>query len=269
MIWSPRRQNLQMERLGYEWSKPDRKKHIEYLMKIEVLSSYDTLSNRAKEIIIREIRNKRRLLLCTATGGTPTGVYDLLGEEGQRYPEVFEAMRIIKLDEWGGIPPDHPATCETYLQEHLLKSLHISADRYIGFNSNPDDPEAECQRIQERLDHEAPIDLCILGLGMNGHLAFNEPAEFLLPHCHVATLTGESKQHDMVSGMKNKPTFGLTLGMADILRSRMILMMINGEKKREITRRFLSGEISTSLPASFLWLHNNVICLMDKAAADS
>lgn len=235
-------------------------------MEIEILNTYAELSQKASEIIIQEIKKNKKLLFCAATGGSPTETYDLLGKEFQEHPELFDQLRVIKLDEWGGIPIDHPATCESYLQNHMVQPLHIPGSRYTAFNSNPVDPEQECERIQEKLNREGPIDLCILGLGMNGHLALNEPADFLKTHCHIADLSEPSLQHPMIVEMQIKPTYGLTLGMADILQSKMILILINGSQKRAIVKQFLSGKITNSIPASFLWLHSNVICLIEKDA---
>jgi galactosamine-6-phosphate isomerase len=237
-------------------------------MKIVIFDTYEELSQKAKEFIVQEIEQNEHLLLCTATGGSPTRTYELLGRESQVHPELFSKLRIVKLDEWGGIPMDHPTTCETYLQNSLIRPLQISGSRYIGFNSNPEDPKQECENIQEELYREGPIDLCILGLGMNGHLAFNEPADFLQPNCHIAKLSEMSLQHAMASEMLIKPTYGLTLGISDILHSKMIIILINGIQKKGIVKRFLSKKITSLVPASFLWLHPNVICLIEKEAFD-
>jgi galactosamine-6-phosphate isomerase len=237
-------------------------------MEIVIFDTYKELSQKAIEIIVEEIQKNKNLLLCTATGSTPTGTYEMLGKEYKKQPELFDQLRIIKLDEWGGIPMNNPATCESYLQTHLIQPLLISESRYISFNSNPANPIQECEKIQEKLEEAGAIDLCILGLGINGHLALNEPAGYLQPHCHVAQLSAESLEHSMVSELLIKPTYGLTLGMADILHSKMIIILINGPQKRNIVSRFLSKEITSSVPASFLWLHSNVICLIEKDAAE-
>lgn len=233
-------------------------------MKIDILNTYEDLSRKAKDIIIQEIKKNKNLLICTATGGSPTETYDLLGKEYHEQPELFTKLRILKLDEWGRIPMNHPGTCESYLQTHLIQPLKISGSRYFGFNSNASNPLQECINIQDKLKMEGPIDLCILGLGMNGHLAFNEPGDFLQPNCHIAKLSAMSLQHPMASEMQIKPTYGLTLGMADILHSKMIIILINGFQKRTIVSMFLSKKITSSVPASFLWLHPNVICLIEK-----
>lgn len=237
-------------------------------MEIDIVNSTKELSQKARDIIFREINNNKKLLLCTATGETPTGTYELLGKEYKKQPGLFDQLRIIKLDEWGGIPMNNPATCESYLQTHLIQPLLISESRYISFNSNPANPIQECEKIQEKLEEAGAIDLCILGLGMNGHLALNEPAGYLQPHCHVAQLSAESLEHSMISEMQIKPKYGLTLGMADIMLSKMILILINGPQKRTIVSKFLSKKITSSVPASFLWLHPKVICLIEKDAAE-
>ncbi|MDP2337184.1 MAG: galactosamine-6-phosphate isomerase [Bacteroidota bacterium] len=237
-------------------------------MKIEVCSTYQELSHKAKDLILQEIEKNKNLLLCAATGGSPTETYDLLGIEYQKRPEIFAELRIVKLDEWGGIPMNHPDTCESYLQAHLIHPLQVSDSRFISFNSNPEEPTQECTNIQDKLNLQGPIDLCILGLGMNGHLAFNEPAGFLQPNCHIAELSAKSLQHPMALGMQKPPTFGLTLGMADILHTKLILILIVGSQKRTIVSQFLSQQITCSVPASFLWLHPNVICLIEKDAME-
>jgi galactosamine-6-phosphate isomerase len=235
-------------------------------MKITTLDTYEDMSRAAASLIISELEKNKNLLLCAATGNSPTGTYAILNQEFTRSPELFSGIHILKLDEWGGIPMSDPGTCESYLQSHLIKPLGIDKSRFISFNSDPADPRTECLKIQFELNQRSGIDICILGLGMNGHIALNEPATFLETGIHMAKLSESSLGHTMVSGMKKKPGYGLTLGMADILKSKLIILLINGEKKKRIAAQLLSGRLTTQLPASFLWLHPNVICLMDRAA---
>ena len=178
-------------------------------MRIEICQSYEALSLKAKEIVTSELGQHKALTLCAATGGSPTRMYELLVEEAGRQPELFSQFTVLKLDEWGGIPMDHPG------------------------------------------------------------IALNEPAPSLHTNCHVAHLSQKSLQHPMIAGDTEKPGYGLTLGMANIFQSRLIILLINGIKKREITQAFLEQKISTELPASLLWLHPNVICLIDREAAHS
>jgi len=235
-------------------------------MKIIRLKSNDALGSEAASLILNLLEKKKNTLLCAATGGSPTGTYASLKKVYDRNPRLFSYLRVIKLDEWGGVPMNTPFNCESYLQEHVIAPLQITPDRYISFQSDPEKPRDECSRIEEELKKSGPIDICILGLGMNGHLALNEPNVVLESGPHVARLSESSLTHPMVLGMGNKPTYGLTLGMADIFQSSQILLLISGAKKKAITAELFKKEISTSLPASFLWLHPNVVCLIDEEA---
>jgi galactosamine-6-phosphate isomerase len=235
-------------------------------MKIKYFDDYTRLSNTASLILIADIREKKDLLICAATGGSPNGLYGKLAEEFKVNGILFSKIRILKLDEWGGIPMNDSNTCHSYLQKHVISPLKIDNSRYIAFDNNARNPEEECQRIQMEIDAKGPIDICILGLGKNGHLGLNEPANFLHKDCHIAKLTESTMQHSMAQSMANKPSFGMTVGIKDILQSKKILLLITGQQKQESIRRLLTGEISTQLPASFLWLHSNVECLIDKTS---
>jgi galactosamine-6-phosphate isomerase len=233
-------------------------------MELRLFETPDQLGEFAASVIIYNIKTTDGLLLCTASGNSTTLTYRTLVENRRQ----FEAntLRILKLDEWGGIPMSHPQSCETYLQENLVQPLGIEEENYISFQSNSEVPADECTRIQEYLEEQGPIDLCIVGIGLNGHVAFNEPADVLQPHCHVQELSERSLSHPMAAGMEVKPSYGLTLGMMDILNSKQLILLISGVNKAEITKEFMTKKITTSLPASLLWLHPNAICLCDKDA---
>lgn len=233
-------------------------------MNITRCIDYYSMSHQASSLLVAQMEKNSRLLLCAATGNSPAGLYQELAAKARSDRRFFDRMRVIKLDEWGGLPENHQVTCEAYLRKKLLGPLEIPLDRFISFHSDPEDPREECNRIQHLLDNKGPIDLCILGIGINGHLGLNEPGTSLEPHCHVATLSEESFQHSMVRSAEIKPEYGLTLGMVDILSSRKIILLITGEKKNHVARRLLEGKISTAFPASLLWLHGDVECFIDK-----
>jgi len=142
----------------------------------------------------------------------------------------------------------------------------VVGERFAGFRSDPAKPERECERMQRWLTANGPIDLCLLGLGLNGHIALNEPAAGLQPGVHVVKLTASSLRSDMLRKANRKPRYGLTLGIGDILRSRKILMLVSGEAKRAVLKRLLEPMVSSNLPASFLWLHPAVTIICDQAA---
>lgn len=220
--------------------------------------SLEEMNNDVAERIIAELQQKENALLCAATGNSPKGAYAKLVEKKDKLQ--VENLTVLKLDEWYGLPMDHSGTCEVFLQERLLQPLGIKPDQFVGFTSDTLDAEAECERIQNYLADRGPIDLCILGIGKNGHIAFNEPAAGLSAGVHLSKLSPQSLSHSMVDGIDIKLEYGLTLGMADILQSKKIFLLVNGEHKRDILNKMLSGNITTQLPASFLWLHPEVYC---------
>jgi galactosamine-6-phosphate isomerase len=230
-----------------------------------ILPDYEAMSRHALDWLTQRLREQPAALVCLAAGSTPGRAYELLAERGASEPTLFERCRLLKLDEWGSLAMNDPATCEYQLRSTLVTPLGLS-DRYIGFDSDPQNPAAECARVAAWLDQNGPIDVCVLGLGVNGHVGFNEPADFLEPHAHLARLSDSSLSHAMLQHSTRRPTYGLTLGVADLIGSRRVLLLVSGAAKRAPLRRLLSGQITTAFPASLLHLHRNVTLLCDAAA---
>jgi putative deaminase/isomerase len=235
-------------------------------VRILVADNHERMSRQAAARIAGAVRRKPGLLLGAVTGETPTSTYERLAGMKAAEPALFRRLRVLKLDEWMGIPPRHPASCEAYLREHLLGPLGVTRARYQGWRSQPRDPEAECARIGGWLDDHGPIDLCVLGLGRNGHLLMNEPAASLAPGPHVARLSPSTRRHSMIKAMKPPPRYGLTMGLGDILGSRAILLLVSGRHKAAALRRLLEDRVTTRSPVSFLWLHPDVTVYCDRAA---
>jgi galactosamine-6-phosphate isomerase len=158
-----------------------------------------------------------------------------------------------------------PATCESYFRR-IFAGVPGFVERLEGFRSRPRDPVAECLRLRRWLAANGPMDVCLLGLGVNGHLGFNEPAAMLQPFAHVAELSRASLRHAMLGSTKARPAYGLTFGIADLLAAREILLVVSGAHKREPLVRLLAGRVTPRFPATFLWLHPRVTLLCDRAA---
>ncbi|MDH5399281.1 MAG: 6-phosphogluconolactonase [Cyclobacteriaceae bacterium] len=235
-------------------------------IKFKIHQSYQQMSEAAATFILEEIKHKPNLMLCPATGSTPVRTYDLLVAYCKKEMPDTSALRMVKLDEWGGLKPSDPGSCEYQVQRQLAGPLGIND--YFGFNPKSIDAAAETQKAREYLNKKGPIDLCILGIGTNGHLGFNEPGEYISPFAHSVALTTESQGHDMVKHITNKPRYGITLGMADILASRKIILLANGIKKKHVMQKLKQEKITTRFPASFLWLHPDVTCFCDEEAFD-
>jgi putative deaminase/isomerase len=232
----------------------------------QVSDSYEGMSQAAAAWILSEARAKPQALISLPTGASPARMYEALAEATRGGRGDLSKARFLKLDEWGGLEMDDPATCEVHLQEKLLRPLRVGPKNYIGFLTNPPDPRAECSRIAEWLATNGPIDICILGIGLNGHLGLNEPAEALQAGPHVAELSESTKRHPMLAAARGEARYGLTLGMADLLRSRKVLLLASGAAKAEPLDRAFRGGISTRFPASFLQLHHDVTVICDRAA---
>lgn len=235
-------------------------------IRFAVVEDEAAMSRRAAALVLQRITGRPDLLLCLATGASPTGLYQRLVQTCQKQADLFRQIRVIKLDEWHGLAPDNPATCQAYLQQNFIGPMKIDARRYTAFRPDAADPEAECRRISRKLAAIGPIDLAILGLGRNGHLGLNEPGEFLTPDAHVAKLTQATLGHQMLKVAGRPVRRGLTLGMAQLLQSREVLLLVCGESKRPMMRQLKSGRVSTQLPGSMLHLHPNVTCICDRAA---
>jgi galactosamine-6-phosphate isomerase len=235
------------------------------MLQSTVFADHEALSRAAAALLAERLRQRPDALLCLATGATPMRTYELLAERQATEPVLFEGVRVIKLDEWGGLALDDPASCEQYLQQALIGPLGLS-ERYVAFDGQSPDSMAECRRIARWLEEHGPIDTCVLGLGVNGHLGFNEPAPSLRPHAHVAELSAASLQHSMLDAARSRPTHGLTLGMADLLHADCVLLLVSGAAKREPLARLMTGPISTEFPASLLAIHRNALVLCDTAA---
>ncbi|MFL0205798.1 6-phosphogluconolactonase [Aquirufa sp. 2-AUSEE-184A6] len=231
-------------------------------MKISFLENYAALSKKAASLIVEEVKHTPDLLFCAATGGSPTGMYAEMAKE----KEIFGQMRVVKMDEWGIIPSEHPDSCETYLKKHLLGPLEIDDNRYTTFDTKSEVVEAECQRMNAFLTENGALDICILGLGKNGHIAFNEPAETLQLYFHKALLAESTIAHDPALSHGDEPAYGLCVGMEGIMQSKKIIFLITGKGKQGAVKRIMERKIGTDCPASFLWMHPNVECLIDSSA---
>ena len=189
-------------------------------LKMEVFADATEMSKATAARIVSALEQKPGLLLCASAGGTPTDTYGQLAALAPKQPRLFSRMRVLQIDEWAGLDADSPVTCAADLKGKLLRPLMIPENRFFGFRTNAADPEAECTQMAKWLDANGPVDICILGLGLNGHIAMNEPGDSLVLDVHRAKLTQRSRQHSMLKELKRKPNYGYTLGMGDILRSR-------------------------------------------------
>lgn len=235
-------------------------------MNFHYLPNFDLMSQKGFEIVKRDIDDKPDLLFCVASGGSPSGLYEAMADEKKSNPDFCSKLRVIKLDEWGGLADGSTFTSELDVQQKFILPLNISKNRYWTIDPFTLTPEEDCQKMELTVQKEGPIDICILGIGVNGHIALNEPGMVLRSEFHVAPLAPSTLNNGMLRSLAQPPTFGMTMGMGNILQSRRILIFIAGSGKKAAFERLLKPEISTEFPASFLWLHPHVEVLVDENA---
>lgn len=229
------------------------------MMNFHYLKDYDEMSRLAQLTFDKSIENIEHPKVILATGNSPLKLYRNLVSSGNNYGHVT----FIKLDEWMGMPMNHSSSCEHFLQNEVIIPLEIPKEQYLSINGQAVKPIDECKRIASAIDAFACIDLCILGLGKNGHLGLNEPADELLPFCHVNPLEISSQNHEMLQGSAQKISKGITLGMAEILKAKTILLLVSGKDKNNAFQGMMSEIVTPQLPASFLHLHPDVVVLVD------
>lgn len=235
-------------------------------MKFHFFSDFESMSKYGFELIKEAVVQKPNLLFCVASGGSPSGTYAKLAYFKSQHPNFGSDMRVIKLDEWGGLEVNSPFTSELDVQRKFVQPMGISPERYWSLDPYTQDPEQECAAMEQVLEREGPLDICILGIGVNGHIALNEPGEEHQLPFHVCQLAESTLANGMLKTLRHPPKFGMTIGMRGILQSRLIVLFVSGSGKKEAFEQLKREQVSPLFPASFLWLHPNVQVLVDRQA---
>jgi glucosamine-6-phosphate deaminase len=237
-------------------------------MNILTFDSEDKLNEAGAGILASVVQTNPSAALGLATGGTPVGIYEQLVETHRRGLVSFSRVTTFNLDEYAGLPPEHPESYHAYMQQHLFRHVDLSPERTHIPNGNAADLAAECKRYNELVEQAGQLDLQLLGLGHNGHIGFNEPSHALLSGTHVVELAAETRAANAryFASLDEVPTQAVTMGVGTILKARMILLVVKGADKAQIVHRALTGPISTDCPASLLQTHPHLVVLLDRAA---
>jgi len=235
-------------------------------MDFHFFSDFEAMSEGGFKWIKEAVGKKPNLLFCVASGGSPSGSYAKLAAYKQQYPDFGSALRVIKLDEWGGLEPNSTFTSESDVQRKFVQPMGISPDRYWTLDPFTLDPEGECAAMEQVLEREGPLDICILGIGVNGHIALNEPGEMHQLPFHVCQLAESTLANGMLKTLEQPPSFGMTIGLRGILQAKLILLFVAGSGKKAAFEQLKEQQVRGQFPASFLWLHSNVQVLVDQTA---
>lgn len=237
-------------------------------MKLRVVENYNEMSREAARLIAEAISAKPDCVLGLATGETPIGMYDCLVKEHEEGRLDFSRVHSVNLDEYYPIKPENDQSYRYFMNEHLFDRVNIDKK-----NTNVPDGQAQdvgsfCREYENIIDALGGIDVQVLGIGRNGHIGFNEPADELQPYTHLTALTENTIEANarFFASEKDVPRHALTMGIRSIFKARAIIIMASGAEKAEAVKEMLSGNISTHCPASLLALHSNVTLICDKAA---
>ena len=235
-------------------------------MRCEVADGPDALAQRAADAVCRAVERKPEAVLGLASGATPLALYAELSARIAAGDADFRNVTAFAVDELHGVPRGHPATNASYFARHLagvpLRALHI-------LDSEAADPVAECARFRRLIEAAGGIDLVVLGIGANGHIAFNEPGRpFDARAGRVALAETTRRVYAAAFGsFEATPAFGLTLGLADIVSARAVLLLAGGAEKAEAVALALKGPVTEQIPASILQKHAGLTVLLDREAA--
>lgn len=239
-------------------------------MEVVVKETYEEMSKLAAQIIADFVRKKPRCVLGLATGSTPVGTYKELirmhKEEGLDFSQVVT----FNLDEYVGLPPTHPESYRYFMDENLFNHINIRKENTFVPDGMAKDLPAFCKWYEEKIKEMGGIDIQLLGIGANGHIAFNEPGSSLGSRTRVKTLTEQTRKDNarfFDNNIDLVPKYAITMGIGTILEARKIILLANKENKADAVAKAVEGPITAQCPASALQLHPNVIIIVDKAAA--
>ena len=240
-------------------------------MRVILCSDYNEMSACGARIVASQLTLKPDSVLGLATGSTPIGMYDILSKMYENGEIDFSKVKSFNLDEYYKISPDNDQSYHYFMEKNLFSKVNIKKENTHILDGLCENPQEECNRFEKQIDENGGIDLQILGIGRNGHIGFNEPDKELYSKTHLTPLTQSTIDANSVffSNENEMPKFALTMGMSSILKAKKIILMANGESKKDAVARLLSGKISTDLPASLLNVHPDVILICDKAAYSS
>ena len=237
-------------------------------MKLIVEKDYEAMSKKAADILINEINNNPSTTLGLATGSTPVGMYEEIIKQYTNDKVDFSKVKTINLDEYVGLDGTNPSSYRYFMNEKLFDKVNIDkANTHV-----PDGKSKDLKGFTKEYDkliEELQVDLQILGIGTNGHIAFNEPAPELSVGTSVVDLTENtiSDNSRYFDTMDEVPKTAISMGIGSILKAKKIVLLASGSNKKDAIKKLLEMDtVTTDLPASFLLLHPDVTVIVDEAA---
>ena len=237
-------------------------------MKIIRTKDYADMSRKAANIISAQVIMKPDCVLGLATGGTPVGTYEKLVERYNEGDLDFSAVTSVNLDEYRGLPKDHPESYWSFMHENLFKHINVREDRIFIPNGENLNAEEVCREYDRIIEAVGGIDMQILGIGLDGHIGFNEPADHFEKNTHCVDLTESTIEANkrFFNSKDEVPHQAYTMGILPIMQAKKVIMIANGRNKADIIKKAFTGPVTPEVPASILQMHPDFTLIADKDA---
>lgn len=229
--------------------------------------TYEDMSREAAQIIFDALKENETFSLGLATGSTPEGMYDVLATLINDERLDLSHLTTFNLDEYVGLDEDDDQSYHYFMDEHLFSKLDIPKENINILDGVANDLDKEVKEYESLID-EVGIDIQVLGIGRNGHIAFNEPGTSFESLTGKVQLTDETIEDNsrFFEKKEDVPTEALSMGLKTIMKAKQIILLISGDNKQRARELFVSGKVSEDVPASILHNHDNVILITDEAA---
>ncbi len=237
-------------------------------MQLICTKDYDEMCQKAVEQVIRTVREKESPTLGLATGVTPIGVYQKLVADHWQNRTSYRHVVTFNLDEYVGLGPNDETSYHYFMWENFFDHVDIPEQQTHIPHGKADDLEEECKQYERLIEEAGGIDLQILGIGVNGHIGFNEPGTPFDAPTHVVKLSESTRKanQSFFDSLDRVPEYAITMGLSTIMKSKKILLLISGKHKASILQQLLSGEVTEDLPATILIKHPHVTIIADEDA---
>ncbi|MEN3583130.1 glucosamine-6-phosphate deaminase [Streptomyces sp. ZYX-F-203] len=241
-------------------------------MEVVIVADARSGGDLVAEAVARLIDRRPDALLGVATGSTPAPVYEALAARARSGRVDTKALRIAQLDEYVGLPPEHPESYRAVIRREVLEPLGLDDDAFLGPDGMAADLSAACSAYDRALAAAGGVDLQLLGIGTDGHIGFNEPCSSLASRTRIKTLTRRTRRDNarfFDDEEERVPRHVITQGVGTILEARHLVLFATGEGKAEAVAAAVEGPVSAACPASALQLHPHATIVVDEAAASA
>lgn len=237
-------------------------------MKIIITKDYEEMSQKAFEIMKETIVSNPKAIIGLATGSTPIGLYQKMIKDHKENGTSYKKVKTTNLDEYAGLDYSSDQSYVYFMRENLFDHIDIDLANTNIENGKAEDRQAECDRYNALLENMQQ-DIQVLGIGSNGHIAFNEPGTPFSSVTHIVDLTESTIKDNsrLFKSIDEVPRQAFTMGLKNIMQAKKIIILANGANKAKAVYGLVKGELTENVPASILQLHPNCILICDEAAA--